>query len=336
MGISRFGLSLHHTSPRRAANLHSKPPSNKFDRDNTPDERRNAQIDHQDARRPRFDIALGGTWAKLYAGRRVAHPQKPGKRGQIIDFTRPARSRLLRLFGIIDRRLLREIPLFVTLTYPATWPDSARVWKQHLDAFAKRFARCFPGTAFVWRLEFQQRGAPHFHLLVFGVRFIPSDMLARWWYEIVGSGDTKHLAAGVEVTRLRSWRGVLWYVSKYMGKVGAGVPGDPPGRFWGVRGRRYLPKTVLQVVVTFAQFFKLRRLLWRRMRGAKSVPWVAGKGRGERYKPRLHGEWKGVTTWGAWDQTTAILGATLFGAILAPGGLQRVERQVACLSQLAR
>jgi hypothetical protein len=120
---------------------------------------------------------------------------------------------------------------------------------------------------------------------------------------------------------------VLWYVSKYMGKIGAGVPDDGVGRFWGVRGRRYLPRMVLQVVLTFEQFFKLRRLLWRRMRGVKTVPWVAAPGRADKYKPRLRGEWCGVTTWGEASQTEALLRATLFGTILALDPSQEVSRK---------
>jgi hypothetical protein len=51
----------------------------------------------------------------------------------------------------------------------------------------------------IWKLELQDRGAPHFHLLIFGLRYLPAALLARRWYEIVGSGDVNHLSAGTSV-----------------------------------------------------------------------------------------------------------------------------------------
>ena len=41
------------------------------------------------------------------------------------------------------------------------------------------------------------------------------------WYKSVRSGDIKHLRAGTRVERVRSWRGVMAYASKYMGKIEA-------------------------------------------------------------------------------------------------------------------
>jgi len=56
---------------------------------------------------------------------------------------------------------------FVTLTYPAVYSTDWRVWKRDLESFLKRIERKYPhiiGCA--WRVEFQKRGAPHYHLLI--------------------------------------------------------------------------------------------------------------------------------------------------------------------------
>lgn len=61
-------------------------------------------------------------------------------------------------------------PAMITLTYPGDWevvaPDGEAV-KMHLRALFKRFARAW-GRDWVgiWKMEFQRRGAPHFHLLM--------------------------------------------------------------------------------------------------------------------------------------------------------------------------
>jgi hypothetical protein len=54
-------------------------------------------------------------------------------------------------------------PIFGTLTYPAEFPLDEETFKRHLKIFSQRFLRAFPHAAFHWKLEFQNRGAAHFH-----------------------------------------------------------------------------------------------------------------------------------------------------------------------------
>lgn len=180
-----------------------------------------------------------------------------GRRGAISGFSKWSRRRLLRLLGMVRKDA--PLPLFITLTYPATFPSAAQS-KRDLDAFLKRLARAYPAASAIWRLEAQKRGAPHYHLLVWGTGFVPHQWVAQSWYDVVGSGDEKHLAAGTRVERVRSWRGVWSYTSKYIAK--ASIPPDSelwknPGRFWGIHNRAALP-IVEPTVVTISQ-----RTYWR-------------------------------------------------------------------------
>lgn len=189
-----------------------------------------------------------------------------GFRDVIGGFSHSSRRRMLLLLASlrIDAHCL---PLFVTLTYPAFWPSEPETWKRHLDAFGKWLRRRYPAASAVWKLEPQQRGAPHFHLIVFGVPFIPHQSVSQAWYRIVGSCDPNHLAAGTEVRACETVNGVMSYASKmYMGKE---VPGCPQfrcvGRFWGVLGRSELPRsaesamTLCQpAIVTFGRIIRKR------------------------------------------------------------------------------
>jgi hypothetical protein len=61
-----------------------------------------------------------------------------------------------------------RLPAMLTLTYPGDWltvaPDGETV-KRHLAALASRYKRAWGEPLIgVWKLEFQRRGAPHFHL----------------------------------------------------------------------------------------------------------------------------------------------------------------------------
>ena len=107
-------------------------------------------------------------------------------------------------------------------------------------------------------MEPQRRGAPHFHLLLWGLR--RSAHLLRWvsltWYEVVGSGDGRHLQAGTRVEALRSWKGVMSYAAKYSAKMVEELPEgwEHVGRWWGIWNRAAAPVWVFEVGVTSDMF----------------------------------------------------------------------------------
>ena len=215
------------------------------------------------------EFAVSGSYCAL-----VSKVSKRGvtsstsKRGRITGFSRRSRSRLMRLLAQVDRS---HQPLFVTLTYPAEFAASSVVWKRQLCAFYKRLVRRFGEVAFIWKLEFQRRGAPHFHLLLWLPRQYSLQVVRQFvsyaWFAVVKSGDIKHLRAGTRVEVLRSWRSVLSYASKYLAKEESAPEGVYPGRFWGVLGRRFLPLSdICRVFISRAAFFRLRRVFARKLR----------------------------------------------------------------------
>lgn len=160
-----------------------------------------------------------------------------GARGRIVSFSQQSRRRLMRLMMRIDWEAIAGRAYFVTLTYPEHYPDDGRVWKKNLRAFLRRLERRGLQGA-VWRLEFQERGAPHFHLLLIFSDRVDLCWLREYvsgaWYEVVGSGDEKHLAAGTNCQRVRVGRGLMSYIAKYLAKEL--VDGATVGRRWGVVG----------------------------------------------------------------------------------------------------
>lgn len=167
---------------------------------------------------------------------------KPAKRG-LATFSRASRRRLMRTIAKTKRE---RLPLFVTLTYPNVYPHDPLEWKRHLKNFLARLGRRYKRACGVWKLEPQKRGAPHYHLLVWGVSYHElRNFVGEAWYQVVDSGDEKHLRAGTRVEWVRSWGGVLAYASKYLGKLPEPVE-DPElwksvGRYWGVFARGDVP-----------------------------------------------------------------------------------------------
>jgi hypothetical protein len=84
-------------------------------------------------------------------------------------------------------------------------------------------------------MEFQERGAPHFHVLI--NQAVSRVWLSQVWYRVVGSGDVRHMVAGTRSEPLRELHAAAAYASKYAAKQGQkDVPEGftDVGRFWGV------------------------------------------------------------------------------------------------------
>lgn len=204
---------------------------------------------------PFIEWRAGASLMKVSKGG-VAEAVGGGKRRSIDGFSVKSRRRLMQTIAGVRRDA--ELPLFVTLTYPDKFPDPKQS-KKHLDTFFKRMGRSFSHGS-IWKLEPQERGAPHYHLLVWGCdeeefkKFVPFA-----WYEIAGGGDVNHLMwhSGMLgngnkhcVQRVRSFRGVWSYASKYLGKTFdvSGWDEKWTGRYWGVIHRDNIPFGSLEVL----------------------------------------------------------------------------------------
>jgi hypothetical protein len=73
----------------------------------------------------------------------------------------------------------------------------------------KWFRRELPRCSFIWKLEPQQKGPPHYHLFVWGITLLHHALLTRRWFAVVGSSEPAHLAAGTRVEAVRSRPGVM-------------------------------------------------------------------------------------------------------------------------------
>jgi len=206
-----------------------------------------------------FSFRVQGSLLRV-SFRRLRSSGSGGVRGEITEFTPASRKRLLDTFATIDLARCGR-PIFVTLTYGQCWPDNETA-KRHLDTLLKRFRRRFPLCSCIWKLEFQSRGAPHFHLIFFNLPFYSKVSLARAWAAVIGhafcdlSGDSPR-PPFTRIERLQSARKAFVYLCKYMAKkaddgegvadgggVGSTISHISPlwvGRWWGVFNRKCVP-----------------------------------------------------------------------------------------------
>jgi hypothetical protein len=127
------------------------------------------------------------------------------------------------------------LPVMCTLTYPGAFTKDGREVKRHWARMRQWLVE--QGRRGLWNLEFQGRGAPHYHMFMDGP--VPYDAVAQHWYKIVGSGDLRHLAAGTRIEMLEKPHAMAAYAAKYATKneqkeVPEGF--EAVGRFWGSFG----------------------------------------------------------------------------------------------------
>jgi hypothetical protein len=237
----------------------------------------------------RLDVATEVDRVK--AGRDVL--DSPGR--AITEWSRKSRAAMCRTFAELDYTPLVEcgrVPAMVTLTYPGDWepvaPDGASV-KRHMVLWRKRFQREWGEPArYIWKLEFQRRGAPHIHLWMApphtvgrsGRKF--RDWLSQEWADIVGHPNpeqrARHVLAGTAIDVLNGLRAsdpkrLAIYFTKHSSPNQLGdkeyqhivpdtwrQPGHGPGRFWGVHG---LQRATAVVEIDQDAYLTARRIIRR-------------------------------------------------------------------------
>lgn len=190
----------------------------------------------------------------------------PGR--SITHWSRQSRCNMTRTLCELDYEPLlaqNRMLAMITLTYPGDWlavaPDGKAV-KRHMACFRRRWARAWGETlAGIWKLEFQDRGAPHIHLLAGPPVVLSPDgrqfkqWLSETWAAIVAHPDPeqyrRHVLAGTGVDyaeglRARDPKRISVYFTKhgtfsakeYQNQVPLEwqEPGKGPGRFWGYWG----------------------------------------------------------------------------------------------------
>lgn len=178
------------------------------------------------------------------------------KRGTVRFFSKASRRRLIEAMARLDVTHARTT--FLTLTFSGV--PSAIEAKRAFKAFTMRLRRKFPACSAFWRMEFQGRGAIHFHLICFNMPYWSQQQIQYAWE--CCTGEDRSI---VHVKLLRGGkRQAMFYVAKYIAK-NSPVPTsldtaayshgqenaseDDPGRFWGYINKKCLPFAALRLII---------------------------------------------------------------------------------------
>ena len=122
--------------------------------------------------------------------------------------------------------------LHVCLTYHHEYPREKSLLAKTKQALAMYFNRS--GACGIWRLEYQKRFAPHWHLLLWIGDRDPIDFeesVRDWWAHHSGNSNVK----GVHVTTGTEGR-AAWYLAMHAAKKEQSPPFSV-GRWWGYINR---------------------------------------------------------------------------------------------------
>lgn len=225
--------------------------------------------------RPRVQIYEHGmriSSYKIVDREPIQNGGKGSVRGDVVDFSKWSRRRLMQLMSRVNTTDYHP-PTFVTLTYHLDW--ETRDWKRDLKIYLQRIRRAYPDAQYIWRMELQRRGAPHFHVLLFLPKTLNDlgdlEGVDRMWHDVVDPSPSVREAAaaaaagdqpwepdrdfrryGARSERLESYEKLMYYVSKYVAKQTdpelEGIPNQALGRRWG-RSRGLRDDAVLDLEV---------------------------------------------------------------------------------------
>mgnify|MGYP000244169787 CR=1 FL=1 len=199
------------------------------------------------------------------------------QRGKIKKMSNRAISRLI----FTANASSVEFNVMATFTYPAAYPLNGKIVKADIGYFVQWLRKAF-GTEYLWFLEFQTRGAPHFHVLInleglspyiraeVGLRWVSRIATSEWfidWLQIEQSlkklnarqilsrevSKMARVATRLETMELlREPKAGRKYVTKYAAKaIQKRVPKkyQDVGRFWGC-SKAVIPVCEVEVDVT--------------------------------------------------------------------------------------
>jgi len=118
-----------------------------------------------------------------------------GDRKKIKYLSKRARARL----AFVALATPVEFESLITLTYPAAAPIDGLTVKHNLRTLLKALERAY-GCNYLWVIEFQARGAPHFHIVteVTDITEVDRIWLATTWTRCIGFGELPFRKSGLD------------------------------------------------------------------------------------------------------------------------------------------
>jgi len=188
----------------------------------------------------------------------------------------------------------------ITLTYPKEFPCDGLIVRKNRELFLLGMKRKYPQVRYTTVLEFQERGAPHIHIL--SDQFVDKAWISDKWFRVVGSGDLNHKKCGTTINNIRDMTKTKTYMSSYakkkdQKKIPAGY--KDVGRMW-TSNMYAVPHEIEDC--EYSEVREMCRENRQITRWRKSVKRKIQKKTGKKFKKWKIVNGRGFTAWGPKNQ----------------------------------
>jgi hypothetical protein len=216
----------------------------------------------------KFKIEVFHNSVKITTNR--PNPSNPGNcldvDRKISSFSENSRRRLKQRISKIRLDLYPE-RYFITLTLPSSWEQFQDLVKPSIDKFNKVISRSGEAIHYVWKAEFQKRGALHLHYLLLSKKRISYNdrrllafRIRRAWTNYISPNDPSFRIHGVDIEQVRDDRKTINYICKYFDKIEDNEPEAEIGRRWGMSSE-FIEHTHFTIYVDELFYYSFRKML---------------------------------------------------------------------------
>lgn len=154
-------------------------------------------------------------------------------------FSAKSRKRLFNLFNCLQYSAY-GLPAFLSCTFHYDSPNYRAELKNILQMFVYRLKRCLPEFHYIWKFEYQKRGAPHFHFILFPLdkkisMFSPAReiQIKNHWLQLKKCHCKSCEEYSIKTVCCKTHKMSFSYIAKEIAKVQDNYLDHDLGRIWG-------------------------------------------------------------------------------------------------------
>lgn len=161
------------------------------------------------------------------------------KENDIKTFSSQSRKRLFELFNSLEYSSYGK-PVFVSATWHYDSPDNRSSLKNLLANYIHALKRQLPPFHSIWKLEYQQRGIPHFHFMILPLdkttdfdSSVISTIIKNNWLKRKQCNCVHCKNYSIKTVSVKDYKHAMIYISKEIAKVQDRYEDHDLGRIWG-------------------------------------------------------------------------------------------------------
>lgn len=193
------------------------------------------------------------------------------KTGDIKNFSENSRRRCQKLLAKIKFSSYGA-PIFLTTTFHNIFPNDQQDLKKLLDNFLRSCQRTKYKFHYVWRLELQKRGAPHFHFIILPLKSLDTNQSKSFkryikskWLHFLKDNSYNTFLFACKFIDIENKTGLRSYISKYVSKIDNQEKQKSLGRIWGY-SRDLNCSPVFSIYLTEKIFIHIKKCLYEKIK----------------------------------------------------------------------